>query len=1005
MPVTRVEVWKKNGLFAGSLNLGNSRVASYQEVNCYYIEEKSLEDSELEKIKYELFGDEIIDRILVGGNEDLVVNDSWIAVEVGYLFGVTDNSAKVVEEGLSLLYPERKWKASSFKLYLFKRCEVEEIQTGVFRYLGNRLINRISFKRCCDLDFVNRFENIKKISTDENISLSEGAQIRRVSLDVSDQELIEISRSRCLALNLEEMHTIKNFYQGLKVSKQRILDGLPIGPTDVELEIIAQTWSEHCKHKIFNASIDYTESSDVKLKLGNRKVDGLFKEYIKGATQKVRSIMKDDFTVSLFHDNAGIVSFDKFINIAVKVETHNGPSGLDPYGGALTGILGVNRDILGTGIGAKPIANMDVFCVGELDTPEHELPKELIHPKEILRGIHKGVMDGGNKSGIPTVNGAVNFERDYCGKPLVYCGTIGVVPKKNKNGIKGHSKIVKCGMRVVMVGGAIGADGIHGATFSSLELNQESPSSAVQIGDPFTQKKVLDFILEARDLCLYSTLTDNGAGGLSSSIGEMATYTGGAVIDVSKCPVKYSGLTPYQLVISESQERMSIAVSPEHLNEFLALAKSREVLATDIGEFNNSGYFEVRSCGETVAKIPLAFLHDGVPKMKLEASWCGPNKRESWFLDQSSERRKENFTGDYNKALLLVMSDLNVASKERIIRMYDHEVQGATVTKPFSGQGGNGVNSGSVIWMYPHGGEKDGAIAVSCGLSPTLSKSDPYLMAKYAVDEAVRNVIAIGGDPDYIALLDNFCWPDPVETVENPDGPYRAAQLVRSCIGLCEASVGYMAPLISGKDSMKNNFKSSDGRKISVLPTLLITAVSKTSTNSLVESSFKNVGDNIYIVSSESPSYLKDGILDRYYDFSASKYEAENFSVEKNLRLYRKINSAIKEKLISSVQDVSDGGALSAIVESAIGGDLGVSILLPDSSNPLLELFGERSGAFIISVSKINSGKFETKLGASAVKLGEVCVGNNITVVCAEKQLVNLSLDELKKTWIKEEWW
>ena len=367
---------------------------------------------------------------------------------------------------------------------------------------------------------------------------------------------MKISQEKLLALNLEEMQAIQRYYQNPTVIKARKKFGLDENMTDVELECLAQTWSEHCKHKIFNSKIDY---SDGRNKL---KIDSLFKKYIKGSTAKIRKAKgKKDFCLSVFVDNAGVIKFNNNHNLVFKVETHNSPSALDPYGGALTGIVGVNRDPFGTGIGAKLIFNTDVFCFA---SPFHKkkLPPRILHPRRIYEGVREGVEHGGNKSGIPTINGSIVFDERYLGKPLVYCGTAGIMPAK-LNGKATHTKEIKPGDVIIMTGGRIGKDGIHGATFSSEELHEGSPVTAVQIGDPITQKKMTDFLLVARNRGLYRALTDNGAGGLSSSVGEMATYSGGCEIDLSLVPLKYAGLQPWEILVSEAQERMSLAIDPK----------------------------------------------------------------------------------------------------------------------------------------------------------------------------------------------------------------------------------------------------------------------------------------------------------------------------------------------------------------------------------------------------------------------------------------------------------
>lgn len=510
--------------------------------------------------------------------------------------------------------------------------------------------------------------------------------------------LAEFSRERLLALTAEEMKAVQEYYRRPDVKEQRKIRNLPEGPSDVELEMIAQTWSEHCKHKILNATVIYREGERTE------EIPSLFKTYIKGTTDALAA--EKPYLKSLFHDNSGVVDFDDENLLCFKVETHNSPSALDPYGGAITGIVGVNRDILGTGKGAKPIFNTNVLCFGEPDTPEEDIPEGLLHPRTIMRGVHRGIIDGGNQSGIPTVGGAFLFDESYRGKPLVFCGTGGILPRE----IAGEGSWIKhidAGDVTVMVGGRIGKDGIHGATFSSLALDEESPTSAVQIGDPITQKKMADFLLEARDRGLYKGITDNGAGGLSSSLGEMAEDSGGIRVDLDKCPLKYPGLAPWEIWVSESQERMSLAVDPATLEEFLALAEKRDVEATVVGEFTDTGYVSLYYGKKLVGELSLEFLHNGLPEMILQAELTPGTPSE---VDLESLE-----TAPADRILLALLGEPNIASKEPMIRQYDHEVQIQSVQKPFIGLKSDAPSDGAVLRPVP--GSEQG-VTVTHGVCP-----------------------------------------------------------------------------------------------------------------------------------------------------------------------------------------------------------------------------------------------------------------------------------------------
>ncbi|HMA99737.1 MAG TPA: AIR synthase related protein, partial [Spirochaetota bacterium] len=528
-----------------------------------------------------------------------------------------------------------------------------------------------------------------------------------------------------------------DYYRNPEIIKERRQDKLAASPTDVELEVLAQTWSEHCKHKIFAARITYTDEN------GHvEEINSLYKTYIKKTTSELAEKRPD--LLSVFKDNAGIVKFNDQYAYCMKVETHNSPSALDPYGGAMTGIVGVNRDIIGTGIGAKPIFNTDIFCFAN-PLYKKPLPPGLMHPQRIFQGVHKGIIDGGNESGIPTVNGAIVFENRFLGKPLVFCGTGGILPLKI-NDQPTHSKEIKNGYKIVMTGGRIGKDGIHGATFSSAALTETSPTSAVQIGDPITQKKMLDFLLEARDQGLYSAITDNGAGGLSSSVGEMATMCGGCSLHLDKAPLKYAGLYPWEILISEAQERMSLAVPPENIKALFALAAARDVEISELGEFNNSGFFTAFYKNQLVCKLQLDFMHNGLPTNHYQAQWQPP---------QHSEPEPSLVAGiSLKKTIPALLARPNIASKEYWVRQYDHEVQGMSVVKPFDGPLQQSPGDSAVIKPLYNSYK---GLVIANGIVPRYSDIDTYHMAANAVDEAVRNLVACGGDPDNISGLDNFC--------------------------------------------------------------------------------------------------------------------------------------------------------------------------------------------------------------------------------------------------------
>lgn len=897
--------------------------------------------------------------------------------EIGFLPGVTDNVGKTAKcaletfLGYRLNDNENVYTSTS---YAFKgNITKKDIEFIASELLYNPLIQQHFIYKKSDIPIV----YIPKVIIRQQIKV-ETFDLK----NYTDEELLKISRDRLLALNLEEMKRIRDFFQDQDFLNEREKFGLK-EITDVELESLAQTWSEHCKHKIFNATIEYEDEK------GNIEIiKSLFKTYIKASTEKIREEKNDDFLVSVFVDNAGVISFNEKYNVVFKVETHNSPSALDPYGGALTGIVGVNRDVLGTGLGAKLIFNTDVFCFADPFYKE-PLPPKILHPRRIYDGVVTGVEHGGNKSGIPTINGSIVFDNRYLGKPLVYCGTGGIMPKVI-SGRPSHIKEVKDGYLIVMCGGKIGKDGIHGATFSSEELHEGSPATAVQIGDPITQKKMADFLYVARDRNLYTSITDNGAGGLSSSVGEMAQLSGGCEIELEKAPLKYQGLQPWEILLSESQERMTLAVPPDSIEEFLKLSKQYDVESTVIGKFTSTGYFHVKYSGKTVAYIPLDFLHNGLPEMKLKAK----------FEPVLEEKVQVNIKNT-SEVLKQLLGSLNICSKESIVRKYDHEVQAMTIIKPFVGAYNDGPSDAAVIKPLPDSFE---GLIISHGICPKYSDFDTYHMAACALDEAIRNAVCCGGNIDKMACLDNFCWCDPIKSEKNPDGEYKLAQLVRANKALYDYTTAFGVPCISGKDSMKNDYIMGN-IKISIPPTLLFSLISVIpDVRKTITIDFKNHGDIIYIAGITKEELggsefakllnLKSGIVPKV-------------DAQLNKKIYKAVYDAIQRGLINSAHDCSDGGFAVAIAEMAFSGGLGCTIHLeklpatPDI-NYIDLLFSESAGRIIFTTKE----KYENDIqnifkGLPFSKIGYVNDSNNLTLTYKSKKIIEENIFILKECWQK----
>lgn len=901
----------------------------------------------------------------------------WI-VEVGARPGVTDNEGRTARDtaalvlGVDSIGREKLAVYTATQYHIFSDAEAPLCRADVERaakdMLANELIQRFEIK--------SKEERLNNpfVARAAKVTGSACAEVNIVPLSGMDDEgLMRVSRENTLALSLVEMQAIKAHFSSAEVNKHRKALGLPADPTDAEVEMLAQTWSEHCKHKIFASKVQYTN-----LETGEeRHIDSLYKTSIQNTTKAIRKKRGDkDFCRSVFTDNAGVVAFTDTHDVCIKVETHNSPSALDPYGGALTGIVGVNRDPLGTGLGAELVCNTDVFCFA---SPFHDkpLPPRLLHPRRVMEGVREGVEHGGNKSGVPTVNGSLVFDERFLGKPLVFCGTVGLMPRMVPGlGGKGeprpgYSKQARPGDVIVMIGGRIGKDGIHGATFSSEELHEGSPATAVQIGDPITQRKVVDFVIRARDAGLYSSITDNGAGGLSSSVCEMAEDAGGCSLDLSRAPLKYDGLRPWEILLSEAQERMTLAVPPELLERFLALAERLDVEATALGTFENSGFVHVTYGDTLVAHMDMTFLHKGLPRLELKAEWQAPQHK-----DQSVET-----SVDHGTLLKRMLARPNICSKEYLIRQYDHEVRGGSVVKPLVGVKHDAPADAGVLRPVL---ESEAGIVVSHGICPKFSDYDTYWMTACAVDEAVRNAVAVGADPDRLAGVDNFCWCDPVVSERTPDGAYKMAQLVRSCDALADFCEAYGVPCVSGKDSMKNDYMGG-GVKISIPPTLLFSALGVVDdVKKSVTSDFKTPGDRIYIIGTTRRELGGSELCDELHISSA---RCPRVDAESALASYRAVHKAMQEGLISACHDLSDGGLAVAAAEMCIGGRLGAELELDkvpcsenERLNPLEVLYSESASRLLVSVPEVHVPAFECRMHGVA----HACVGR----VCADPRLV-----------------
>jgi len=787
---------------------------------------------------------------------------------------------------------------------------------------------------------------------------------------LDDAGLMRVSKEGTLALTLEEMKQV-----------QRHFVELGRDPTDCELESVAQTWSEHCSHKTLKGEIAYTET--VNGVTTKKHFKNLLKETVFGATQTIRkNLGADDWCVSVFADNAGVVKFDDANHLCIKVETHNRPSAIEPYGGANTGLGGVIRDVLGTGLGGQPICNTDVFCFARPDYSPDQLPPGVLHPRRVMRGVVAGVRDYGNRMGIPTVNGSILFDDRYLANPLVFCGTIGLIPKGME------SKEVKPGDLIVSVGGRTGRDGIHGATFSSEGLHDESEKvsgGAVQIGNAITEKKVLDVILQARDRRLYRGITDCGAGGFSSAVGEMGADCG-ASVQLEKAPLKYEGLSYTEIWISESQERMVLAVPPDKWDELRALATSEGVEAAVLGTFTDTGRLVLTYHGQQVADLSMHFLHDGRPEGARSAEWSTPPENAGGSFPALPEP---------SELLLKILGTFTVCSKEWVVRQYDHEVQSGSVVKPLVGIKEDGPSDAAVV--APVLGSTKG-FAVSNGLNPRYADLDPYHAAACAIDEAVRNAVAVGGDPTRTAILDNFCW-------GNVTDPSMLGALVRTAEACRDVAVAYGTPFVSGKDSLNNSYVAKDGTRISIPHTLLVSALSIVhDVTKCVTMDLKEPGNDLHIV-----GLTKDELGGSHLHAVTGRPGGNVPTVDVNTapKLFKAVHSAITAGLVRACHDCSEGGLAVALAEMAFAGEVGADVdglaNLPGAQglDDVTRLFSESATRFVIEAKPEHATKLaEVFAGLPFAKIGVAVKEPRLRFAGGNGEwLIWSKLSSLKEAW------
>lgn len=766
---------------------------------------------------------------------------------------------------------------------------------------------------------------------------------------MKDNELVELSHDK-LFLNLEEMKVIQGYFLNLKRD-----------PSDCELEVLAQTWSEHCGHKTFKAKLI---------------VDGKVKQPLIDRIKKTADFNKD-LIVSAFSDNSGIIDFYDGFGICGKVETHNSPSAIEPYGGAMTGSGGVFRDILGTGQGAKISVSTDIFCFAPPDLPDSKLPPGCLPPLYILRRVIAGVKDYGNRVGIPTNNGSLHFHEDFRAKPTVAVGSFGFIPKKNAK-----KKSLKIGDLAVTIGGRTGRDGIHGATFSSGEMTDRTinvSGSAVQIGNAIEEKRVIDAVLALREKGFIRAITDCGAGGFSSAIGEMGKETGVQVF-LEKAPLKYPGLAPWEIFLSESQERMVIAIDPKDLKQVLEILKLHNVESAVIGKFDRSKRLRVYYKKTLVCNIDMKFLHDGLPQRTMKAT---SNEKQKIRNNDISVSTPSNET-QWTEVLKKVLSHGNVCSKEPIIRLYDHNVQGSTALHAFAGENYDGPNDGSIIKPLL---KKKYGLAVTHGLNPILNRIDPFHGSVWAITEAVSNYVSIGGMLENAALIDNFIWPFPDE-----ESLYDLDQAVDACVTMAKL---LKMPFVSGKDSLSSTYRYPNGNILKIPPVLLVSVfgkipdVTKTAT-----SDFKKNGSTIVLIGNLDTQNLGGSV---YYDTNGILGNLIPHINTKDLpKIFNTIYKEIQSGQILSCHDISEGGTITSLFEMSLGGNVGIDISIPKQCRSDYFLFNETAGTFLVEVENDKVAKKLFK-NIPYIILGKTKKEKSLSV----QNLFDVKIKQLEKSWKK----
>ena len=943
-----------------------------------------LSEAQLRSIQTEIFTNPVTQ---VSSFSPLPVDFDGV-IWVGYRPGVRDNPGSTAKEAIEdvlgfsfrpneAVYTSKRYCLSGTGL---TRNDLNQIGGEL---LANDIIQQWRIYQKADWDSI---EGIGYIIP--KVVLDHEPTVTPIPID-SDASLKTISDRRNLSLHPKDIPTIRAYFLKPDIQAQRAKVGLS-DPTDIELEYISQARSDHCNHNTFQGLFHYKDLSSGFYEI----VDNLFETCIQSPTLQLKE--KKNWVISVLWDNAGVGRFNEDHNYVITGETHNSPSNMEAYGGAITGIVGIYRDPMGTGKGSKLVMGGYGYCVGPRDY--HGDLKPRLHPRRLLDGVIEGVRDGGNKSGIPTTYGSVFFHPGYLGKCLVFVTAVGIMPAIIK-GEPTEKKTTSPGDLVIMCGGRVGKDGIHGVTASSEIYSTSTPAGHVQIGDPYTQKKMHDFLLEARDEGLIQYITDNGGGGLSSSIGESARFSNGCDIQLEKVPLKYEGLDQWEIWVSESQERMTLAVKPDDLVRFLQLSEKHAVESTVIGRYSDSGKLHIAYKGKTCAYVDMDLLKSGFPQWEFEAEWQPPESRGLYEPVMEAP-------SDYANLLLDVLSRPNICSREWITRQYDHEVQGTSVIKPLVGVERDINSDGSVIRPVLAASK---GLALAQALLPTYSAIDAYHMTRCTIDEAVRRLIAVGARLEDIGGVDNFCWPNiQFDSRKNPDGKFKAAQLVRSCHALREMCLAYEIPLLSGKDSMyvDGNLPGRYGefQKVSALETLQFSTISVIhDIEKCVTLDSKVPGDLVYVI---GVTRNELGGSEYYELFGYTGLHVPQVRTDECKKLYQTLSSAIEEELVASAHGIYRGGLGIHLAMVAMGGMLGMEIDLRAvpldhiNRNDVI-LFSESAGRFIVTIDPKHRSRFETIFaGLPIACVGQVTSEAALVIKGIEgKRLLELPVNQLKSSW------